>query len=73
MDFSQVVSTNVYLDKLADSKEFDRVYGQYLGPVLPARTTIQQINSGEREPDSEGHFPDYEQVSLIAVQRRPIH
>ena len=72
MDFSQVVSTTVYLDDLADTKDFDRVYGQYLGPVMPARTTIQQIAPGGRkEEDAEGHFPDLEQVSLIAVQRRP--
>src|ERR1700682_4200813 len=72
MDFSQVVSTTVYLDDLADTKEFDRVYGEYLAPVMPARTTVQQIASGDRtEEDSEGHYPDLEQVSLIAVQRRP--
>jgi 2-iminobutanoate/2-iminopropanoate deaminase len=70
MDFSEVVSTNVYLDDLADTKAFDRVYGQYLGPVLPARTTIQQINAGERkEEDADGHYPDLEQVSLIAVKK----
>jgi 2-iminobutanoate/2-iminopropanoate deaminase len=72
MDFTQVVSTTVYLDDLADTTDFDRVYGQYLGPIMPARTTIQQIVSGERkEEDGEGHFPDLEQVSLIAVQRHP--
>jgi 2-iminobutanoate/2-iminopropanoate deaminase len=71
MDFSQVVSTNVYLDDLDDGHEFDKVYAQYLGPVMPARTTIQQIKPGERKQDAEGHYPDYEQVSLIAVQTRP--
>jgi 2-iminobutanoate/2-iminopropanoate deaminase len=72
MDFSQVVSTTVYLDDLADSKEFDRVYGQYLGPIMPATTMVQQIASGGRkEEDNEGHYPDLEQVSLIAVQKRP--
>lgn len=70
MDFSQVVSTNVYLDDLADSKDFDKVYGEYLGPVMPARTTIEQISPGERNPDRDGHYPDFEQVSLIAVRRR---
>ncbi len=70
MDFSQVVSTNLYLDDLADWNEFEKVYGEYLGPILPARTTIEQISPGERKADSEGHYPDYEQVSLIAVQRR---
>ena len=69
MDFSQVVSTTVYLDDLADLKEFDKVYGEYLGPILPARTTIEQISPGERKPDDEGHYPDFEQVSLIAVRR----
>jgi len=73
MDFSQVVSTNVYLDDLADSKEFDKVYGEYLGPIMPARTTIEQISPGDRKADSEGHYPDFEQVSLIAVQRRSAH
>jgi len=73
MDFSQVVSTNVYLDDLADSKDFDKVYGEYLGPIMPARTTIEQISPGERNPDNEGRYPDFEQVSLIAVQRRSTH
>lgn len=73
MDFSQVVSTTVYLDDLADSKEFDSVYGQYMGPVMPARTTIEQISPGERKPDNEGHYPDFEQVSLIAVKRQSAH
>jgi Endoribonuclease L-PSP len=54
MNFDQVVATNVYLDDLSDLKIFDEVYGQYLGPVLPARTT-QQISptgaqSGQRGP-----------------------
>jgi enamine deaminase RidA (YjgF/YER057c/UK114 family) len=73
MDFSQVVSTIVYLDDLADTKEFDKVYGEYLGPIMPARTTIEQISPGERKADSEGHYPDFEQVSLIAVQKRSTH
>jgi hypothetical protein len=69
MDFSQVVSTTVYLDDLADTKDFDSVYGEYLGPIMPARTTLQQISPGDRKADSEGHYPDLEQVSLIAVRR----
>jgi 2-iminobutanoate/2-iminopropanoate deaminase len=69
MDFSQVVSTTVYLDDLADTKEFDSVYGEYLGPIMPARTTLQQISPGDRKADNEGHYPDLEQLSLIAVKR----
>src|SRR5262249_31046825 len=71
MDFSQVVSTNVYLDDLADTKDFEEVYGQYLGPILPARTTIQQIAAGDRKAeDADAHYPDLEQVSLIAVKKK---
>jgi len=70
MEFSEVVSTNVYLDDLADTKSFDKVYGEYFGAVLPARTVIQQIQPGDRKEDVEGHYPDLEQMSLIAVKRR---
>jgi enamine deaminase RidA (YjgF/YER057c/UK114 family) len=68
MKFDQVVSTNVYLDDLSDLPAFDEVYTQYLGPVLPATTTVQQIAPTERKPDKEDHSPDLEQVSLIAVR-----
>jgi reactive intermediate/imine deaminase len=69
MDFCQVVSTNVYLDDMADTRAFDEVYGQYFKGKLPARTTIQQIAPADRSPDKDGHYPDLEQVSLIAVRR----
>jgi enamine deaminase RidA (YjgF/YER057c/UK114 family) len=73
MNFNQVVTTNVYLDDLSDLQAFDNVYAQYFGPVLPARTTIQQIAPAEREADKENHFPGLEQVSLIAVRRESTH
>jgi reactive intermediate/imine deaminase len=69
MDFCQVVSTNVYLDNVADMQEFDQVYGKYFRGELPARTIVQQIAPAERNPDKDGHYPDLEQVSLIAVRR----
>ena len=68
MSFDQVVSTNVYLDDLKDVSVFDEVYGQYFGPVLPARTTIQQIAPTVRQADQNDHFPGLEQVSLIAIR-----
>lgn len=68
MKFDQVVATNVYLDNLSDQSLFDDVYVQYFGPLLPARTTIQQIAPTERKPDKEDQYPDLEQVSLIAVR-----
>jgi reactive intermediate/imine deaminase len=70
MNFDEVVCTNVYLDNLAEAKEFGEVYGQYFGPVLPARTVVQQIAPADRQADKDGHYPDLEQVSLIGVKRR---
>lgn len=68
MRFDQVVSTNIYLDDFNDLQPFDEVYAQYVGPVLPARTVVQQISSRERKADKDDHYPDLEQVSLIAVR-----
>jgi enamine deaminase RidA (YjgF/YER057c/UK114 family) len=68
MNFSQVVSTNVYLDNLADMPAFDEVYAKYFRGILPAQTTIQQIAPTDRSPDKDEHYPDLEQVSLIAVR-----
>jgi reactive intermediate/imine deaminase len=71
MNFNQIVATNVYLDDLSDLDAFDPVYGQYFGPVLPARTTIQQVAPTERKADKDDHYPGLEQVSFIAVRSRP--
>ncbi|PYX09536.1 MAG: hypothetical protein DMG88_06145 [Acidobacteria bacterium] len=68
MTFEQVVATNVYVDDLSDLQSFDEVYSQYVGPVLPARSTIQQIAPVERKADKDDHYPDLEQVSLIALR-----
>jgi len=68
MSFDQVVSTTVYLDDLSDLNAFDNVYTQYFGPVLPSRTTLQQIPPTERKADKEDQYPDLEQMSLIAVR-----
>jgi len=68
MSFDQVVATNVYLDDISDLQSFDDVYSQYVGPVSPARSIIQQIAPAERKADKDDHYPDLEQVSLIAVR-----
>jgi reactive intermediate/imine deaminase len=70
MNFDEVVSTTIYLDDLSDQSAFDEVYAQYFSPVMPARTTIQQIAPTERKADKEDQFPGLEQVSLIAVRRK---
>jgi reactive intermediate/imine deaminase len=68
MKFDQVVSTNVYFDDISDQAAFNDVYAQYFSAVAPAQTTIQQIAPADRKADNEGHYPDLEQVSLIAVR-----
>ena len=71
MDFSQVVYTTVYLDNLADSEAFHKVYAEYFKTPVPAETLLQQIPSGSRATDEEGHFPDLEQMSFIAIRATP--
>jgi enamine deaminase RidA (YjgF/YER057c/UK114 family) len=73
MSLDQVVATNVYLDDLRDLPVFDEVFLQYFSMPLPARTVIQQIASAERKADKDDHYPDLEQVSLIAIRNRPRH
>lgn len=68
MDFSQVVYTTVYLDDLSDSDAFHKVYAQYFKPPAPAETLLQQISAGKRIADEEGHYPDLEQMSFIAIR-----
>jgi enamine deaminase RidA (YjgF/YER057c/UK114 family) len=69
MDFSQVVSTTIYLDNLADAPAYNEVYSQYFGPVMPASTTVQQIAPTERKADQNDHYTELEQISLIAVRK----
>ncbi len=71
MDFSQVVSTTVYLDNISDTEAFNKIYSEYFKTPLPAQTVVQQVPPSNRSPDAEGHFPDLEQISLIAI-RRPL-
>lgn len=69
MDFSEVVSTTIYLDDVSDAPAYNEVYGQYFGPVLPASTTVQQIAPTERKADQNDEYPEVEQISLIAVRK----
>ena len=68
MDFSEVVSTTVYLDDVSDTEAFNKVYREYFKSPLPVQTLLQQLSSTTRSEDAEGHYPDLEQVSLIAVK-----
>jgi enamine deaminase RidA (YjgF/YER057c/UK114 family) len=71
MNFDQVVSTTIYLDDLNEASQFDDVYKKYFKGPLPAQTTLQQIKPSDRKPNAEGQYPDLEQMSLIAVRKRP--
>jgi enamine deaminase RidA (YjgF/YER057c/UK114 family) len=68
MKFDQVVSTVIYLDKLSETPEFAAVYKKYFGKVLPAQTIVQQMKPVDRKPDGEGHVPEVEQFSIVAVR-----
>lgn len=70
MSLKEVVSTTIYLDDLSDSPLFAKVYKKYFSDLLPAQTTVQQVKSVARQPDEDGHYPDLEQISLIAVRKR---
>jgi enamine deaminase RidA (YjgF/YER057c/UK114 family) len=73
MKFDQVVSTTIYLDDLSESAAFGKIYRKYFNGVLPAQTIVQQIQPSDRKPDEDGHYPDLEQVSLIAVRSPANH
>jgi enamine deaminase RidA (YjgF/YER057c/UK114 family) len=70
MNFDQVVSTTIYLDDLKDVPQFASVYEKYFKRPLPSQTVVQQLPPAERKPDKDAHYPDLEQVSLIAVRAR---
>ena len=71
LTFDDVVSTNVYLDDLADFPLMNKIYSKYFRGILPSRTTIQQIAPTDRSRHPEDTFADLEQISLIAV--KPAH
>jgi enamine deaminase RidA (YjgF/YER057c/UK114 family) len=69
LTFANVVAANVYLDSVDDFAKMNAIYTQYFtGPVKPARTTIQQMAPGTRDPDDKGSYPTLEQVSFVAVR-----
>jgi enamine deaminase RidA (YjgF/YER057c/UK114 family) len=68
-----LVSTTIYLDDSSESAAFGKVYRKYFSGVLPADTVVQQLQPAERKADPEAHYPDLEQVSLIAVRSPAKH
>jgi hypothetical protein len=49
-------------------QEMNKIYSKYFKGTLPARTTVQQVESVDRSPNAEGAYPAIEQISLIAVR-----
>ncbi len=70
LDFNAVVSTEVYLDNLADLPALNQLYATYFKAAPPARTTVQQVSPVSREPNQQGQYPTLEQISLIAVRKQ---
>ena len=72
LTWADVVSTNVYLDDIADFANMNAGYRTYFSEAPPARTTVQQVVSlgAERTSGGPGKYPTLEQISLIAVRRR---
>lgn len=68
LDFSHVVSANLYLGDRSDYKAANDVYKLYFGDLPPARTTVQQLEAAERKARANGRWPTLEQISLIAVK-----
>jgi enamine deaminase RidA (YjgF/YER057c/UK114 family) len=69
MNFDQVVSTTIYLDDLSERPAFEKVYRKFFTRTLPSQNFVQQLPAGPRNPDAAGHYPDLEQMSLIALRR----
>jgi reactive intermediate/imine deaminase len=68
MNFSNVAASNVYLDNLDEFAQMNGVYAEYFPSEPPARTTVQQLAPGKRQPAAKGRWPTLEQISIIAVQ-----
>lgn len=68
LTFDDVVSTNVYLDDLAEFAPMNRLYAKYFTGTHPARTTIQQVAAVDRSKKADDSYPEIEQISLIAVK-----
>jgi reactive intermediate/imine deaminase len=64
MDFSNVVSSTIYLRDAKDDDPVVSLYGTFFKDNYPARTTLQQNFDTKSE--------DVEQISFVAV-RQPLH
>ena len=70
MKYDSAVSTVIYLDNLSETPDFANIYKKFFGKVLPATTVVQQMKPVDRKPDAEGHVPEVEQFSIVAIRNR---
>ena len=69
LDFSHVVTANVYVDNLDEFAKMNAVYGRYFpASAPPTRTTVAPLPPVERVRSASGHFPKLEEVSVVAVR-----
>ena len=61
MDFSNVVSSTIYMRQMEDADKVHTLYATFLKDHFPARTTLQQNFDVKAE--------DVEQISFIAVRQ----
>jgi 2-iminobutanoate/2-iminopropanoate deaminase len=54
LDFSSVVSSNVYVDDLNEFAKMNGVYGKYFPTAPPARTTVAPLPPVDRKRDASG-------------------
>jgi enamine deaminase RidA (YjgF/YER057c/UK114 family) len=71
MKYDTAVSTVIYLDKLSETPDFANIYKTFFGKILPATTVVQQMKPVDRKPDAEGHVPEVEQFSIVAIRPHP--
>jgi reactive intermediate/imine deaminase len=70
LDFDSVVSSQIYMDNLADVPAMDKLYRTYFKGAIPVSTTLQQVAPVSREPNKDEQYPTLEQISIIAVRKK---
>lgn len=68
LDFSHIVASNVYLDKLEEFARMNGVYTKYFSQAPPTRTTVEPTPSVERKADANGNWPRLDEISIVAVR-----
>ncbi|MEB2362403.1 MAG: hypothetical protein HUU41_05175 [Bryobacteraceae bacterium] len=68
LDFSHVVSSNVYVDNMDEFASMNSIYGSYFSSMPPTRTTVQPVRPAARVAANGGQFPPLVRISTVAVR-----